>query len=148
MPEHVQEDLFGEVAAALAAQAEHRELRAAFEATKHRRPDTGQDLGTAMWCGRCGATVLNEFLIEINHETGWTAGCYVELRPGAVGRRFGQLTEAQRADRWDRRFFGDCAGCGHPWGLHGWNIGGGSHYHDRRCLALLSGCGCRRYTPR
>jgi hypothetical protein len=148
MPEHVQEDLFGEVAARLAAHAERRELRHRFEAVKHRRPDTGRDLGAGMWCGRCGATAVNEAVLLTNHDTGWTVGCYLALRPGAAGHWAAHLTAQQRLDRWDRQFFGDCTGCGHPWGLHGWDIGGGSHHQHAGCMAVIPGCGCRRYTPR
>ncbi len=66
----VQLDLFGEVNAVLAAQRPEadagrvrQQLRASFEALTHRHPATGQDLGSRVWCGRCGAIEVNDFLI-------------------------------------------------------------------------------------
>lgn len=151
----VQLDLFGQVEADLTEQQARvdagqvrEQLRLAFEALKHRHPATGDDLGTRVWCGRCGAVEVNDFLIVINHELGWCAGCYARFRPGAVNGPFNHLSEAQQADRWDRRFFPDCTDCGHPWGLHGWDIGGGSHDTNTGCHALLSAwCRCPRYLP-
>jgi|GEM_PF-7062559 len=125
-----------------------RRLRAAFAAIKHRHPGTGADLGPRLWCGRCGALEPNELLIAINHELSWCAGCYTGLRPGVLASPFAHLSEAQRADRWDRQFVADCAGCAHPWGLHGWDIGGGSHDTHAGCQAVLrSRCPCIGYHP-
>jgi len=151
----VQLDLFGEVDAALAARRAQaaadlirQQLLVDFEAIKHRHPGTGKDLGTRMWCGRCGAVEVNDFLIVINHELGWCAGCYIRHRPGTLDSPFAHLTEQQQADRWDRLYFADCAGCGHPWGLHCWDIGGGSHDTNIGCHALLTGrCDCPGYRP-
>lgn len=149
----VQLDLFGEVAARLATQqadADRQrraaELLAAFQAVKHRHPGTGADLGPRMWCGRCGAVEGSEFLIVINHELDWCAGCYPRFRPGVPIRPFAQLSMAQRADRWDRPFFADCVACGHPWGLHGSDIGGGAHDSHAGCQALPHArCRCTTY---
>ncbi|HKT03145.1 MAG TPA: hypothetical protein VJT31_26755 [Rugosimonospora sp.] len=142
----VQLDLFGQVEADLTEQQARDRLHQTFQALKHRHPATGEDLGTRVWCGRCGAVEVNDFLIVINHELGWCAGCYARLRPGAVDGPFSHLSEAQRADRWDRQYFPDCANCGHPWGLHGWDIAGGSHDANSGCHALLSTwCRCPRY---
>jgi hypothetical protein len=151
----VQLDLFGEVAALLYtthAEADdlpsRRQRLAIFRTIKHRHPRTGEHLGDRMWCGRCGAVELNEVLMVINHETGWCAGCYTRFRSGVLASPFAHLTERQRADRWDRRFFTDCVGCGHPWGLHAWDIGGGSHDANAGCHPLLRrSCRCTRYAP-
>jgi hypothetical protein len=40
-----------------------QQLHAAFEATKHRHPGTGADLGSRLWCGGFGEVEINDFLI-------------------------------------------------------------------------------------
>lgn len=149
----VQLDLFGQVETAIAAQAAataaataREDLRRAFTNLMHHHPGTGADLGHRLWCGRCGGVEANSYLIVINHELGWLAGCYARFRPGTVSGPFDGTTEAQRADRWDRQFFADCHACGHPWGLHPWELGGGSHDERTGCHALRFGrCRCTGY---